>query len=121
MKKLLIILSAGIVLSSCYYDKEEDLLPTAGACDITGVTYANAVQPLLQSNGCISCHSGSAPSGNISLNGYNNVKVVALNGKLYGAISHSAGYSPMPQGSNKMNTCNINLIKAWIDGGAVNN
>ena len=53
--------------------------------------------------------------------GYNNVKVAAANGKLYGAISHSEGFAPMPQGGNKMTACHINKIKAWIDAGAPEN
>jgi hypothetical protein len=121
MKKILAILFVSTAFSSCYYDKEEDLFPANGACDTGGVTYLSTVLPLLQSNACLSCHSGGAPSGNISLDGYTNVKTVALNGKLYGTISHAAGYSPMPQGGNKMNACNINRIKAWIDAGVPNN
>jgi hypothetical protein len=121
MKKFIAILFvSAATFSSCYYDKEEDLFPSA-ACDVTGVTYAATVQPLLQSNGCISCHSGSAPSGNISLSGYSNVKILATNGKLYGSINHSAGYSAMPKGGSKMNACNINRIKAWIDAGTPEN
>ncbi len=107
--------------SSCYYDVEEDLYPGNGACDTNSVTYSGTVLPILQSNGCLSCHSGSTPSGNISLDGYNNVKNAALNGKLYGTISYAAGYSPMPKGGNKMSACNINRIKAWIDAGTPGN
>ena len=110
-----------IVLTGCYYDKEDLLYPQSGNCDTANSTYLTVVQPALQSYGCIGCHSGSAPSGNILLNTYANVKSYAQNGKLYGSITHSAGYSPMPQGGNKMNTCMINKIKAWIDAGALNN
>jgi hypothetical protein len=122
MKNLIIIivLSLGI-LTGCYRDNEADLYPVNGSCETTGVTYAATVVPILQGNGCMGCHGGSAPSGNISLQGYNNVRAFALNGKLYGAISHAAGYSPMPQGGNKMSNCNINKIKAWIDSGSLNN
>ena len=112
---------AALLLGGCYYDVEEQLYPATGSCDTAGVTYTSTILPLLQANGCTGCHSGGAPSGNISLTDYNNVRTVALNGKLYGAISHSAGFTPMPQGGNKMSSCNINKIKAWIDAGAANN
>jgi hypothetical protein len=46
---------------------------------------------------------------------------VAQNGKLYGAVNHSPGYSPMPKGGTKLSACNISKIKAWIDGGSLNN
>lgn len=120
-KSAIILLVISTIFSSCYYDIEEDLFPGNGACDTNGVTYTATVLPALQSNGCLGCHSGSAPSGNIPLDGYNNVKAAAMNGKLYGTISYAAGYSPMPQGGNKMSACNINRIKAWIDAGAPNN
>lgn len=110
-----------LVLASCYRDNEQDLYPTQGSCDTNGVTYANTVAGLLQANGCITCHSGPAPSGNLSLSNYSAVRTVALNGKLYGAINHSSGFSPMPQGGAKMSTCNISRIKAWIDAGSLNN
>ena len=122
MKKILSIISViSLVLVSCYRDNEEELYPGAGSCDMTNVTYAGTVQPLLQNNGCLGCHSGAGPSGNISLDGFNNVRAVALTGKLFGAINHSPGFSPMPKGGTKMTACNISKIKAWIDAGSNNN
>ena len=110
-----------VILTGCYYDKEDLLYPQTGTCDTTNSTYSAVVQPALQTYGCIGCHSGSAPSGNILLNTYDNVKTYVLNGKFYGSINHSAGFSAMPQGGNKMNACAVNKIKAWIDAGALNN
>ena len=122
MKSLIILfLFSGIVLPGCYYDVEEELYPPTTSCDTSSVTYTSTVVTLLQSNGCLGCHSGPAPSGNISLEGYNNLRAVAQTGKLYGAISHSAGFSPMPQGGNKMSACAITKIKSWIDAGSPNN
>lgn len=117
----LILIFFAVILNSCYYDKEELLNPGNGTCDTNAVTYSGTVVPLLQSGGCLGCHSGGAPSGNISLTTYANVNAVAQNGKLYGVINHSPGFSPMPQGGNKLNACNISKIKAWIDAGSINN
>lgn len=117
-----LLMSLFFLLSSCYRDVEDDLYPAGGgACDTTGITYSATIQPLLQSSGCLGCHSGGAPSGGISLEGYTNVKTLAQNGKLYGTISHAAGYSPMPKGGNKLSACNITKVKAWIDSGIPNN
>jgi hypothetical protein len=122
MKKILYTGVLGLwFCSSCYRDVEEELYGGGGGCDTSNVTYSNTVMPLLQSFGCISCHRGGAPSGNIALDGYNAVLTVAQNGKLYGAINHSPGFSPMPQGGNKMNACQLAKIRAWIDAGAANN
>ena len=91
-----------------------------GTCDTTAVSYSTFVAPVL-STYCVGCHSGGAPSGNISLNSYAGVRTQALNGKLVGAISWANGYQPMPKGSSKLSECKINKIKAWIHDGAQNN
>lgn len=83
-------------------------------------TYSGFVQPLLQKN-CTGCHSGATAPKGINLTDYNIVKGVALNGKLYGAITHSAGFVPMPNTSNKLSDCEISQIKKWIDAGAPQN
>jgi hypothetical protein len=105
--------------SSCYYDKEEILYPQT-ACDTVTVTYSGSVVPVLLSN-CTSCHGGSAPSGGISLTTYAAVKAQADNGKLWGSVSHTAGFSPMPKNASKLTTCSLAKIKKWIDAGAPNN
>jgi hypothetical protein len=48
-------------------------------------------------------------------------KVIAQSGKLFGAINHSPGYKPMPQGQTRLNTCQVGIIKKWIDNGILNN
>jgi hypothetical protein len=121
MKKIVFALIFVAILSGCYYDRESELYGAAAPCDSTAVTYSGAISSILNQNGCIGCHSGSTPSGNINLQGYTNVKTVALNGKLVGAISHDPAYSPMPKGGGKLSTCDINKVKAWVSAGAQNN
>ena len=109
------------IFISCYSDKEELLYPYGNTCDsITSITYSKTVVPILQQF-CYSCHGGSAPSGGIAMGTYATDKVIGGNGKLYGSINHSSGYSPMPQGMPKLTTCQITAIKKWIDGGMANN
>lgn len=116
-----LVLALSAALTGCYYDIEAELYPlTNNACDTTGVTYNGTVAPLMQAQ-CVSCHSASFASGNIALDSYNGVKASAQNGSLYGSINYSSGFSPMPQGGNKMDACSIKRIKAWIDAGAPNN
>lgn len=93
-------------------------------CNTINVTYSGFVSPLLVTN-CVGCHSGGAPSGGITLNAIEGVRTVALNGRLFGAISHAPSYEPMPfavpKGSVKLPQCSIDKIKKWIDDGAQNN
>jgi hypothetical protein len=116
----LIILVA--VLSSCYYDIEDQLYPDNGNCDTTAtVNYSSTVKAILSNNNCMGCHSGTSASGGINLDSYAGVSTVAQNGKLYGSIARLAGYSAMPQGGIKMSNCDILKLKKWIDGGSPNN
>ncbi len=120
-KRSSIVLVLGLVLGSCFYDKEEELYGLTPACETGVVTYSGTVNSLLQQYGCLGCHGSPAPSGNVNLQGHANAQAIALSGRLFGAISHSPGFKAMPQGGNKMNACDIKKIKAWIDAGAPNN
>lgn len=89
-------------------------------CNTQNITFSQNVFPIIESN-CLGCHSGGAPSGNVNLTNYANIKTVAENGQLYGAISHQSGFTPMPFNLPKLPNCQIEQIKAWIDEGALNN
>jgi len=121
MKRIITIVSVVslILISGCYYHKEDLLY--GSTCDTTNVTYSSTITGLLNNYGCLGCHIGGNPPAGINLETYANVKTVIDNGRLYGAITHSAGFRPMPDGAAKMNSCDINKVKAWIDSGAPNN
>ena len=107
--------------SGCYYDKEELLYPGSLSCDTaTVVKYSTTVLPIITAS-CYSCHGGSFPSGAIRLDTYTDLRVNALNGKLYGTISHNQSYPVMPRNAPKLSDCKIASIKKWIDAGAPNN
>ncbi|MEO6584436.1 MAG: hypothetical protein ABIO05_08935 [Ferruginibacter sp.] len=109
-----------ISISGCYYDKEELLYPGNSVCDTIAVKYSTTVLPIISAS-CYSCHAGSFPSGGIKVDTYNDLRALALNGKLYGTISYSAGYQPMPKNLPQLSACKIATIKVWIDAGAPNN
>ena len=117
---LILSITAFAFVWSCKNNNREELNPTPGTCNTTNVSYATTVVPIIKGN-CIACHQGNSPSGGINLDGYINIKQYTLNGKLYGAISHQNGFSPMPKGGTKLPTCTIDQIKSWIDSGAPNN
>lgn len=120
IKILISALFVAVIMQSCYYDKEEDLYPVPPPCDTTNVTYSANVWPVINDN-CTSCHSGSAPSGNISLTDYNDIVASADNGSLLGTIRHDAGWSPMPKGGAQLPDCDIQRIEIWVADGTPNN
>lgn len=90
------------------------------SCDTAVFTYSGAVKPIMD-NKCVGCHNPSNLGGNIDVSTYNAVKVIALNGKLYGSIAHQNGYSPMPKNSAKLSDCEIRQVQKWITAGSQNN
>lgn len=119
-----LLLSCIVFISSCYYDKEDLLYGGANSAPCTDsvgtVSYAQKIVPLLQQY-CYSCHTGSFPSGNELMGTYTSDKAMAQNGKLFGTVNHSTGFSPMPKGMPKMTNCQIATIRKWIDTGMLNN
>ena len=89
-------------------------------CDTNSFTYAGAVKPLMDSK-CVGCHAPGNLGGGVDLSTYTTTRTVAVNGKLYGSINHSSGYSPMPKNSAKLSSCEIRQVQRWIQAGALNN
>ena len=112
-------------ITGCYYDKEETLYPESATCVTENMSFTGDVWPVINAS-CTGCHSGSSPSGNISLENYSDVAAAAAieagnYGSLHGTISHASGNSPMPKGGSKLSDCTIAKIKAWMDQGAMDN
>jgi hypothetical protein len=88
-------------------------------CDtINPVTFSGTIWPLLQST-CTGCHSGTAPSGNVSLSSYSNVATVASSGLLIKSLKGS-GVTLMPP-SGTLSACRIRQFQIWVNNGYKNN
>lgn len=92
----------------------------SSTCDSTQFKYGANIAPIM-STYCTGCHAGAAPSGSIDLSNYANVKIQASNGRLVGAITQAAGYSPMPKDAPKLSECQQVQIRKWVAAGAPNN
>lgn len=90
------------------------------SCDTTIFTFSRTIKPIMD-NKCVGCHNPSTLGGNIDVSTYNSVRLIALNGKLYGSVAHQGGYSPMPKNSAKLSDCEIRQIQKWISAGSLNN
>jgi mono/diheme cytochrome c family protein len=122
IKVLLLLVSIHWGLGGCTNDSEEELYgqPDLGNCDLSQVSYAVTVRPILQQH-CYSCHGGGYAEGNVTLDDIDGVKQQLNNGKLLGSIRHLPGHPPMPQNGPKLSDCHIALIAKWYDTGAPNN
>lgn len=126
--RFLTLIATSLFVVACSKSNEEDLggnnsggnnpPPT---CVTTNMKYSTDIAPIISAN-CFACHSNANASiSGFSLEGHANLKAKVDQGRLLGAIMHSPGFTPMPQGGGKLSDCNISKIKSWIDAGAPNN
>jgi len=108
-----------IILTSCYYDVEENLYPQ-NDCSTADMSFQTNIAPILQRN-CYACHSAAANTANITLEGHSELMKHVNSGRLLGAIRHESGFTPMPQGAAKLIECDIAKIEQWVADGAPNN
>jgi len=111
----------GTFLFSCTKKNEEDLLITGSNCDISSVSFASEVVPLIELHCQSGCHDATSQSAGIILETYQQIKDLATTGSLFGVINHDVGFTPMPLLSPKLNECDIETIKVWVDEGLQNN
>lgn len=91
-----------------------------GNCDTVNFTYTSRVKHIMNT-WCTGCHNPSSAGGGFDLSTYNGVAVSVANNKLLGSMKHMAGFIPMPQGGDQIQTCDINAIEKWIKAGFLNN
>ncbi len=93
---------------------------TGQECDSVNVTFTGSILPITDTY-CKNCHSGGEPAGGLILDDYATIKTAVEGGRFIGAIDQLEGFSPMPQGMNKLSVCNIAQLKKWISDGMPNN
>ncbi|MFO7669147.1 MAG: hypothetical protein R6W31_05780 [Bacteroidales bacterium] len=121
MKKLLILTFIVSIIAGCAWENEETLFPESDLCDTLDVSYSGDVVPIFVNN-CYTCHSNSnAPSfaQGVAFEDYEDASSYAST--IVGAINHLEGFPAMPKGTDKLDTCSINLIEAWANKGTPNN
>jgi len=115
-----LLISSLLLSVGCYYDNEEQVYPTPEECNTEGVTFSGPVLDIITKN-CFPCHTDAVLTGNVTLEGYDNVKKYVDNGKLVGVINHRQGFSFMPKNREKLLDCDIAKIEEWVNQGAPNN
>ena len=114
------LLAFGLILQSCYYDNEVYLYGAGGsACDTTTVTYSGTIVPILNNNGCITCHPLNSGHATV-ITDYASVKALAISGLLVNSVNGN-GVPLMPQNGQKMPACTLAKISKWVRDGALNN
>ena len=120
--KILILFGIGLSFTSCYYDT----YPEASVPEV--VSYKDNIQPLWNSD-CVECHSGNVAPDLRPDNSYESLLqggyVIPGNAEestLYLSLFEGTGVSLMPPKPNgPWPDYNRQLVKDWIDQGALDN
>lgn len=114
---LVVLLSTTLIIVSCGDDEEDP-----ETCETTGLTYENYAKDFLNSN-CVSsgCHDADAIESVGNYETYEATTTSINFIRMKGAINHEAGFSNMPKGGSKLDSCSIAKLSAWIDAGAPEN
>lgn len=123
--KILFFVGLVTLVSSCYYDSQDELYPlvSQAKCDTTNAAYSGQVSAIVATN-CLMCHSTAASTstgGGIILESYDNLSFYALNGSLVNSINGTGGKALMPKNGAKMSSCDIAIIEKWVNDGSLNN
>jgi len=110
------------VMTSCYYDTEEELYPTITSCDTTKLSFQNTIFPIINSKCNLSgCHNAATQSAGLNFETYSGIKAVINDAKFLGSLKHVSPYSAMPKGASKLSVCDIMKIEQWKNNGSPNN
>ncbi len=123
VKSFLVILLIMSVMSSCYYDDEQTLYQYVGTeCNTSNITFTTDILPIVKASCSKSgCHDMKTAAASIVLETYTQIKQSVDSGGFLGSILHDVDYSAMPLGGQFLPQCDIDQIKVWIDGGALDN
>jgi uncharacterized membrane protein len=113
---ILAVAFVSIVVTSCYYDKEDLLYGSNVDCSTIDSKYSTAISPLMQSKCSYSgCHDAGTAAAGVVLE--NHTQVAASAGRINQRCIVDKSMPPgTPLSSNE-----ISALQCWINGGTPNN
>ncbi len=120
LKSLALLISVGVLTTSCYYDNYEDLYGNATNCDTAAVTFSQDINAIIGQN-CEGCHNGASASGGLNLSGHQNISTSALSGAIMDRTTRTAGDPLLMPPGQALSDCDQSKLRAWINAGAPNN
>ena len=113
IKKIYFVLSLLILLQACEKNIEEDHKVVFQDCSQVEAYYSESVLPIMKQS-CITCHSGTNPSGNLLLTEFTSVKTSM--GKTLDRVNReegSAGF--MPLGGEKLTNSDLGILQTFFE------
>lgn len=119
--KAIFTLAIFAVLTSCYYDNEEELYQNfEQPCDVSSVTYSQDVNIIVAENCALSgCHVNPGAQAGLDLTTYQGVSANAAS--IQNRINLAPGAAGKMPPTGQLNDCDLEKLNTWIDQGALNN
>ena len=116
MKKIInVILLLLITFYGCEKNVEEDPEDDTVDCSTVESYYDEQIAPILSSN-CTGCHSGSTPTGDLSLDSYESVYAAIKSGDVSARVNRNSGDNGfMPQGGQKLSDANLDILQTFFE------
>lgn len=116
MKKISLLLLLSLSFTACYFDNEEELYGPV-TCDVSSVTYATDIVPIINTSCATSgCHvAGGSGPGDFTT--YTGLKAKVNNGSFENRVLVQKNMPP----SGPLSDCTEAKLQKWIDDGALNN
>lgn len=114
----LYILLSSFLIVSCTNSSPDDLTDNTPITEL--VKYNTNIAPIIQSQ-CLQCHNSAAPSGNLVLEDYTDVRTSTETGSLIDRITRNAGDPLVMPLTGPLPASSINLILQWQTDGYLEN
>ena len=96
-----------------FFGCENNVADDSDQCSVVEAYYEESVAPILTQN-CIGCHSGSTPSGGISLETFSSVQNGM--GSVLDRVNREQGSSGfMPDGGSKLPGTDLDILQTFLD------
>ena len=109
--KRVVFLFGLVIITSCTYNE-------ISICDTDEPTYSDCVKPIIATN-CLDCHSNGSPSGELLT--YEELKWFFDRDLIERIQKNENDVGFMPDGGEKLNELDIQILIKWKENGAQNN
>ena len=114
MKKIInVTLLLFITFYGCEKNVEEDHEDDTVDCSTVESYYDEQIAPILSSN-CTGCHSGSTPTGDLSLDSYESVYAAIKSGNVLDRVNRDDDLL-MPKNGQKLSQLNLDILQTFFD------
>jgi mono/diheme cytochrome c family protein len=101
--------------------------PVSEAASVAGISFSKEIMPIFEAS-CVNCHGVEKINRGLDLTSYDKLMAGSVKGAVIVAgnadnstLFQQVAQKKMPKRGSKLTDEQVNIIKEWINGGALNN